>query len=52
MDKQDGKDEAVITRITATLKRQFESAAKKDNRSISNALTVAIKDYIRKIDKA
>lgn len=49
MKKQKYKTDLVGARIEPALKKQFEAAAEKDNRTVSSALVVAIKDFIRKI---
>jgi hypothetical protein len=51
MEKKD-KGEFIGARIDPDLKKQFEKASEKDSRSVSSALVLAIKDYIRKINKA
>jgi hypothetical protein len=49
MEKKTDSTDFIGARIEPNLKKQFETAAKKDDRSISSALVVAIKDFIQKI---
>jgi hypothetical protein len=51
MNKQKENTEYIGARVDPELKKRFEGAATKDNRSISSALVVAMKDYIDKIKK-
>ena len=46
---QKKETEYIGARIEKNLKKEFEEAAQSDTRSVSNALIVAIKDYIEKI---
>ena len=49
MEKKTDSTDFIGARIEPNLKKQFETAAKKDDRSISSALVIAMRDYITKI---
>lgn len=49
MEHTGKKTDTIHQRIDPELKEEFKNAAKKDNRTMSSALIVAIKDYIEKI---
>ena len=49
MENNNKTTEYIGARIDPKLKKNFEEAAQKDDRTVSSALVIAIKDYISKI---
>jgi predicted DNA-binding protein len=45
------KTDILAIRIEPDLKRDFQKAANTDSRTTANALIVAIKDYIKKMEE-
>ena len=49
MEESTKKTEVIHQRIDPVLKERLKKAAKKDRRSMSGAVVIAIEDYIKKI---